>query len=77
MRNEPSAAAIPIEDLSVSALEVHIQGIDYPAPRQRLIDHAGKTGAIPAVIRALEQFDDRLYNTIEDVEEEFYRIRKK
>lgn len=76
MAEEQSAAAVPIEDLSFPAFEVHIQGIDYPAPRQRLIDKARKTGAIPAVIRVLEQFDDRLYRTIEDVESEFNRLRE-
>lgn len=77
MGKEQSAKAVPIEELSPAALEVHIQWVAYPAPKQRIIDHAKKTGAIPAVIRVLERFDDRLYNTIEDVESEFRRVQQK
>jgi hypothetical protein len=39
-----------------------LAGVDYPASKQDLIEHARQHNADPDVIEALEQLPDREYN---------------
>jgi hypothetical protein len=55
--------------VSVSPAEVqnYLGGIDYPASRQDLIDHAKKHSAPDEVIRLLTAISDQQYATPADV----------
>jgi len=57
--------------LSAADLQVYLRGIDYPAGRQDLIDHARKNQAPENVITVLEGFSDRSYRSAAEVSEEF------
>ena len=61
--------------LSAADLQAYLKGMDYPAGRQDLIDHARKNDAPRDVIAALEQFGDRTYRSAADVSTEFANAR--
>jgi hypothetical protein len=44
-----------------------LKGIDYPAGKQQLLDHAKQNGAEQAVLDKLEQLPDRQYENMADV----------
>lgn len=48
-------------------LQKHLKGVDYPASRQELIEHANKQGADDNVRSVLEQLPDEEYETPADV----------
>jgi hypothetical protein len=48
-------------------LQKHLKGIDYPASKQDLIDHAEEHGADDNVRSLLEQLPDEEYETPADV----------
>ena len=39
-----------------------LDGMDYPAGKQQIVDHARENGAGDDVVSALEQIDDRQYD---------------
>ncbi|MBD2464455.1 DUF2795 domain-containing protein [Oscillatoria sp. FACHB-1407] len=55
------AAVNPIQ------LQKHLKGMDYPASKQSLIEHAKKHGADKTALSALEQLPDEEYETPADV----------
>jgi len=57
--------------LSAAGLQTYLRGIDYPAGRQDLINHARKNQAPEGVITVLEGFSDRSYRSAAEVSEEF------
>lgn len=57
--------------LSAAGLQTYLKGIDYPAGRQDLINHARKNQAPESVITVLEGFSDRSYRSAAEVSEEF------
>ncbi|PKL61290.1 MAG: photosystem reaction center subunit H [Methanomicrobiales archaeon HGW-Methanomicrobiales-2] len=63
------------EELSASALQKHLKGMDYPAGKQDLIDHARKSDAPESVIEALSRFEEKSYQSAADVSQEFGRIK--
>ncbi|MBP7410771.1 MAG: DUF2795 domain-containing protein [Methanoculleus sp.] len=60
--------------LSAADLQVYLKGMDYPAGRQDLIDHARKNDAPEGVITTLEGFSDRTYRSAAEVGEEFGKV---
>jgi hypothetical protein len=48
-------------------LQKHLKGMDYPASKQDLINHAKKQGADENALSALEQLPDEKYETPADV----------
>lgn len=48
-------------------LQKHLKGMDYPASKQDLIQHAKKNGADDNVNSALEQLPDEEYETPAEV----------
>lgn len=48
-------------------LQKHLKGVDYPASRQDLIEHANKQGADDNVRSVLEQLPDEEYETPAEV----------
>ncbi len=68
-------ATASVEGLSASAFQKFLGGMDYPAGRQDLIDHAKKNDAPDSVIRVLQQFEDRQYQSAADVSQEFGKVK--
>ncbi len=62
-------------NLSASALQRHLGGIDYPRSKREIIDYARQRGATEAVIEALDRFDDKEYRSAAEVSQEFGRIK--
>ncbi|BAY46371.1 hypothetical protein SAMD00079811_39810 [Scytonema sp. HK-05] len=48
-------------------LQKHLKGVDYPASKEQLIQHAQKQGADDNAISALQQIPDQEYETPTDV----------
>lgn len=66
----PSPARLSVVDLQDS-----LKGLEYPAGKGDLINHAREQNASEDVIAALEQFSDRTYQSAADVSEEFGKVR--
>lgn len=62
-------------ELSASALQSHLKGMNYPAGKQDLLDHARKNNAPESVIEALSKFQEKSYTSAADVSQEFGRIK--
>ena len=63
------------EDLSASALQKYLGGINYPKNKREIIDYARGQDATPAVIEALNRFEDKEYRSAAEVSQEFGRIK--
>lgn len=50
-------------------LQKHLKGVDYPASKEDLINHAKQNGADDNAISALEALPDEEYETPTDVSE--------
>lgn len=48
-------------------LQKHLKGMDYPASKDKLIQHAQQNGADDSAISALEQLPDAEYGSPTDV----------
>ncbi|HEY9603024.1 MAG TPA: DUF2795 domain-containing protein [Allocoleopsis sp.] len=48
-------------------LQKHLKGVDYPASKEELIEHAQQQGADEKVREILEQLPDEEYETPADV----------
>ncbi len=48
-------------------LQKHLKGVDYPASKQELIEHAKHLGADKDALSVLEQLPDEEYETPADV----------
>ncbi|MCK9297774.1 MAG: DUF2795 domain-containing protein [Methanoculleus sp.] len=76
VREEPPVTrtgAPSLAHLSAADLQVYLKGMDYPAGRQDLMNHARKNNAPENVITTLEGFSDRTYRSAADVSTEFGR----
>lgn len=70
---------IPLHGPRVSEAQFldYLEGIDYPSRRDDLISRAGENAAPFKVLAYLEEFADRQYNSVDEVREEFGRIRER
>lgn len=50
-------------------LQKHLKGVDYPASKEQLIQHAQKQGADDTAISVLNQLPDEEYESPTDVSE--------
>lgn len=66
-----------VEELSASALQTHLKGINYPAKKQDLLNQAKKNNAPPAVMQTIEKFEDREFSSPTEVSREFGRVHPK
>jgi hypothetical protein len=48
-------------------LQKHLKGVDYPANKEELIEHAKQNGADENAIAVLEELPDQEYETPTDV----------
>ena len=61
--------------VSAAKIQVYLNGIDYPADKNELVDHAEENGAPDEVMAILRQLADKQYTSPADVEKEFGRIK--
>lgn len=62
-------------EASPAQIEKTLSGIDYPASKQELIEHAKNSGKNnDDIIEILNQFSDREYNSPVDVNREIGKI---
>ncbi|SDK05315.1 Protein of unknown function [Methanoculleus thermophilus] len=69
------AQTASVEELSASAFQKYLAGMDYPANKQDLINHARKNNAPNAVIQVLEMFQDQTFQSAAEVSQEFGRVK--
>ena len=50
-------------------LQKHLKGVDYPASKEQLVQHARKQGADENAISVLQQLPDEEYESPTDVSE--------
>lgn len=70
-----AAQSASVEELSASAFQKYLGGMDYPAGKQDLINHARKNNAPDAVIQVLEMFQDQTFRSAAEVSQEFGRVK--
>jgi len=79
VREEPPvtrrAGAPSLAHLSAADLQTYLKGMDYPAGKQDLVNHARKNNAPEDVIAAIELFGDRTYRSATDVSTEFGNVK--
>lgn len=63
------------EKVSAAQIQVYLKGIDYPADREKVINHARSQGAPDKVMQFLERLPERTYNYPTDVEQEFGKMK--
>ena len=63
-------ATRPKQQTSPIDVQSHLSGVDYPADRNELIDHAYDQDAPEDVISALESLPDRTFDSPTDVSSE-------
>lgn len=54
-------------EVSPAEIEEHLGGVDYPAQKQDLKQHAQKENAPNEVVEAIDQMPDQKYNSAADV----------
>ena len=68
-------ASLRSAKVSAAQIQVYLKGMDYPATRQRIIDHARAQGAPENVMDYLERLPEREYGRPNHVEEEFGKMK--
>lgn len=63
------------EGVSPIAVERYLKGIDFPATKDDLIQHAQENDAPNDVLGALDRFDDRPYSSVADIAREVSKVR--
>ena len=66
----------PMESKSVSSVELqqNLEGVDYPAEKQDLIDAAKSNSAPDNIMSFMNRLPDKTYDQSIEVEEEFSKI---
>ncbi|MBW4557810.1 MAG: DUF2795 domain-containing protein [Trichormus sp. ATA11-4-KO1] len=63
--------------MAVSAIDISrtLSGIDFPANKQDLVNHAREKNANEEIINVLQQMPEREYNNMADVEHAFGEVK--
>jgi hypothetical protein len=61
--------------VSAAGLQMYLKGIDYPATKQTIIDHARSRGAGEPLMNILEKFEDKEYTRANEVSREFGKLK--
>ncbi len=70
-------SSMAFKELDADIIAVETSDANYPASKQDLIKHAQDNNSPQMVIDALNQYEDKQYNTPEDVKSEFNRLRNR
>ncbi len=60
--------------VSAAQLSRYLEGIDFPADKQTIIDTAKSNGAPDNIMQWMNRLPDREYNRANEIEEEFSKI---
>ncbi|SDK25704.1 Protein of unknown function [Methanoculleus thermophilus] len=72
-----SKAAGALQGLDPRLIEQLSSRIKFPASKESLISQAKESGASQGVIDMLNQFEDKQYNSSDDIKSEIQRIQGK
>ncbi|MBK1988915.1 DUF2795 domain-containing protein [Sphaerospermopsis aphanizomenoides BCCUSP55] len=63
--------------MAVSAVDISrsLSGIDFPANKQKLVNHARDKNASQEIIEILQEMPEREYDNMADVEHEFGQVK--
>ncbi len=70
-------SSMELKELDADLMAVETSDATYPASKQDLIKYAKINNSPQMVIDVLNQYEDKQYNTPEDVKTEFNRLQKK
>lgn len=68
-------ASLRSAKVSPAQLAVYLKGIDFPAKKDEIVEHAKANGAPENVMSFLNRLPDRDYRLPTDVEEEFSKMK--
>ncbi len=83
MREDPAVrggqrggeASLRSQKVSAAQLQVYLKGMDYPANRQKIINHAKSLNAPDNVMQFLNRLPERQYTRPTEIEQEFGKMK--
>ncbi|KDE55621.1 hypothetical protein EI28_06035 [Methanoculleus sp. MH98A] len=72
-----SKVAGSLQELDPRIIEQITSKINFPASKDNLISQAKESGAPQGLLDALNQFEDKQYNSQEDIKSEFQKVQQK
>ena len=72
-----SKVAGPLEEIDPRAIEMIMSRINFPASKSDLITRVQDSGASQGILEMLNMFEDRQYNSLDDIRSQLKRIRQK
>lgn len=68
-------ASLHSEKVSASQMAVCLKGIDFPADRDQIVEHARSTGCSDNVIEYMNRLPEKEYTRANEVEQEFGKMK--
>jgi len=72
-----SKATGALQELDPRMIDMIMSRLNFPASKNNLITRAQDSGASQGILDVLNQFEDKQYNSSDDVKAEFKRIQQK
>ncbi|MCM2465829.1 hypothetical protein DIC75_05790 [Methanoculleus sp. CWC-02] len=72
-----SKAAGSLQELDPRIIEQITSRINFPASKDNLISQAKDSGAPQGILDMLNQFEDKQYNSQEDIKSELQKVQQK
>ena len=72
-----SKVAGPLQEIDPRVIEMIMSRVNFPASKNDLITRAQDSGAPQGILDMLNMFEDRQYNSQDDLRSELNRIRQK
>ena len=72
-----SKATGALQELAPRMIDMIMSRLNFPASKNNLITRAQDSGASQGILDVLNQFEDKQYNSSDDVKAEFKRIQQK
>ncbi|MCK9298770.1 DUF2795 domain-containing protein [Methanoculleus sp. YWC-01] len=72
-----SKVAGSLQELDPRIIEQITSRINFPASKDNLLSQAKESGAPQGILDTLNQFEDKQYNSKEDIKSEFQKVQQK
>jgi len=72
-----SKVAGSLQELDPRIIEQITSRINFPASKDNLVSQAKESGAPQALLDTLNQFEDKQYNSQEEIKSEFQKVQQK
>ena len=68
-------ASLRSEKVSAAQIQLYLKGIDYPASKEEIVNHARSQGAPDNVMSYLTRLPERQYTRPTEIEQEFGKMK--